>query len=314
MITNISHGPCKGSDCVKRSVSLISLLFTCCCPLAVSWFIIAIIVQSFNAQTIRALTHVFQEVGKDQPSITYFNASSTVFVKPFEFWIGATPDHSTPDAVGPGEGRASTGVSVLNTSLFGTRSAGHSLSFGQVDTPNAFLYSALAFAENGFDRITGSCDERIGLGYDGEEAEDFSDPVLGMDQIRTFLGDYWRNERFWWLIGDVGQSGFKALASTGCGMTREQFLILCYDLFSAGAFAAHHAYGFSVGTKVRWCIPKNCELAECETDGVNCGRHMTVTFSYVFSVPDQLHTDLERVYFDGKCGCGQSNLILAACC
>lgn len=168
--------------------TFISGLLSYCRPLAVSWFVVAIIIYSLNAQSIWAISHVFQEVGKDKPSFAHLNSSSSMLVEPLEVGIGAAPNHGSPYPVCSWELGVSPGTAMFYPFLFRAGATGYGLSPAEMGASDGFFCAALTSAEHGFDRVSGICEEWITNGYDRKFSEYFSYPFILND--RPFSGVY----------------------------------------------------------------------------------------------------------------------------
>lgn len=77
-------------------------LFKTVCPTAVAWLVIAVVVDSFDAQTFWPIPHVGQEGLKYPPSIADRNSTTAVILKISVLGIGASLNHAEPGAINRG--------------------------------------------------------------------------------------------------------------------------------------------------------------------------------------------------------------------
>lgn len=84
----------------KTVISLVVVLFCACSPLAIPWFVIAIIINSFNRMFWgRTFTHVVTEVFKLPPTFTDLYSSASVVTPIKTRRIGTSSQHTEPQSV-----------------------------------------------------------------------------------------------------------------------------------------------------------------------------------------------------------------------
>ena len=87
--------------CKQVSATGISHLLSLCCPAAIAWLVVAVIVNPVNRVGLTWLSsHVIQEVLKRlTPSATDRNASPSVSVIPWRVRVGASLNHPMPSRI-----------------------------------------------------------------------------------------------------------------------------------------------------------------------------------------------------------------------
>lgn len=80
----------------KYAFFFVPLLLKRSCPSAILGGIVSIIIDSIQRCSFRTLTHIGYKVRKNRPPFAYFDAPSSISVKPFEIRVGAPLLHRRP--------------------------------------------------------------------------------------------------------------------------------------------------------------------------------------------------------------------------
>lgn len=99
VFTKFRKTSCLTSYCQHEIETPVSRLLSPSRPFAVFWFIISIIVNSFDCKSRRFVTHVLEKVLKLKPSLAHLNSSAAIIFEALIAWIVATPHHVAPNPV-----------------------------------------------------------------------------------------------------------------------------------------------------------------------------------------------------------------------
>jgi hypothetical protein len=83
----------------KPGYSPVSLLLLLCCPLAIAWFVISVIVKPLNGVFRRAFSHIRNKAFKGFPPVANGNTTSAIVRPRLARWIAAPVKHSSPNIV-----------------------------------------------------------------------------------------------------------------------------------------------------------------------------------------------------------------------
>jgi hypothetical protein len=142
MSTQGTHTTCDSVDGKYPIGSPIPVLFYSRPPLAISWLVIAIIIDAIKSQSVR-LSHIVKKVLEYLPSFAYYYSSSAVILILLIVWIQNSRQHARPYHVNLCV-HSFSGVSVLDRVLSTTT---RHLPSPEIPGANFFKFSATALAK-----------------------------------------------------------------------------------------------------------------------------------------------------------------------